>query len=68
MITVASSSSWFIPALVTGVPGVLVILLAVGNILLGVTWLPNVGRLLGPQVEQPDDGDHQWWANGLPIS
>jgi hypothetical protein len=60
-------TSWFIPALVTGVPGLLLIVLVLGNILLGVSWLPNVGRLLGPEPEEPDDDEHLWWASGKPL-
>jgi hypothetical protein len=67
LVSMDSPASWFIPALVTGVPGLLLILLVAGNILLGVSWLPNVGRLLGPELKEPDDDEHLWWAAGRPI-
>lgn len=63
----SNPGSWFIPALVTGVPGLLLILLVLGNVLLGVSWLPNVGRLLGPEPDEPDDDEHMWWAAGRPL-
>ncbi len=68
LVRLDSPGSWFIPALVTGVPGLLLIMLMVGNVLLGVSWLPNVGRLLGPEPDEPDDDDHLWWAAGRPLS
>ena len=60
--------AWFIPALVTGVPGLLIILLVVGHVVIGLSWLPGVGRLLGPAPEEVDDDRQLWWAAGRPIS
>ena len=68
MLTMDAPVSWFIPGLVTGVPGLLIILLVMGNVVLGVSWLPGVGRLLGPEPDQPDDDDHVWWAAGRPLA
>ena len=62
------SSTWIIPALVTGVPGLLVLVLVIGHIFLGLSWLPGVGRLLGPTPEEVDDRRHVWWAAGRPIN
>ena len=62
------SATWIIPALVTGVPGLLVILLVVGHVALGLSWLPGVGRLLGPTPDEVDDRRHLWWAAGRPIT
>lgn len=63
-----SAAGWFVPGLVTGVPGLLLILLVLGNVLLGVSWVPNVSRLLGPEPDEPDDDEHLWWASGRPLS
>jgi len=64
LVNSGSPATWFIPGIVTGVPALLLVLLVLGNVLLGASWLPNVGRLLGPEVEVPDDEDHLWWAAG----
>jgi hypothetical protein len=61
------SGTWFIPALVTGVPGLLIIILVLMHALLGLSWLPNVNRLLGPELDAPDDDDQVWWAAGRPL-
>jgi hypothetical protein len=65
---VGAPVSWVIPALVTGVPGILIILLVVAHVLIGASWLPAVGRLLGAEPETADDDTHIWWAAGRPIS
>jgi hypothetical protein len=36
------------------------------QLVLGVSWLPGLGRLLGPEPDRPDDESHLWWANGKP--
>ena len=68
IVSVDQSATWFIPALVTGVPGLLVILLVVGHIVIGLSWLPGVGRLLGPTPEDVDDDRQLWWAAGRPVN
>jgi hypothetical protein len=67
LVRLDNPASWFIPAFITGVPGLLLIILILGNVLLGVSWLPNVGRLLGPEPDEPADDDHLWWAAGKPL-
>ena len=67
MVMVDQPVSWFIPAVVTGVPGVLIIAIVAVQLLLGVSWLPSLGRLLGPVPDRPDDDSHLWWANGRPL-
>lgn len=59
--------SWFIPALATGVPGLLIILVVAANVLIGASWLPTFGRLLGPAPDAPEDDAQIWWAAGRPI-
>jgi hypothetical protein len=61
-----SSHVWFVPALVTGVPGVLILLLVLANMLLGLSWIPGVSRLLGPDQAPPEDDQQLWWAGGRP--
>jgi hypothetical protein len=67
LMTAGSPETWIIPGLVTGVPALLLIVLVLGNVLLGASWVPNVGRLLGPEPYVPDDDDHLWWAAGRPL-
>ena len=67
VVTVDQPVSWFIPAVATGVPGILIIAIVAVQLLLGVSWLPNLGRLLGPVPDRPDDESHLWWANGRPV-
>ncbi len=62
-----SSELWFVPGLVAGVPGVLILLLVAVHVIVGVSWLPGVRRLLGPETPAPDDEQHLWWAAGRPI-
>jgi hypothetical protein len=67
LLTLELPANWFVPALVTGVPGLLIIILVGTNVVLGFSWLPNVGRLLGPDPEVPDHDQQFWWAAGRPI-
>ena len=60
-------ASWFIPALVTGVPGFLIILLVAAHVVIGASGLSTVGRMLGAEPDEPDDDAHIWWAAGRPI-
>lgn len=62
-----SSEVWVVPGLVAGVPGLLILLLLAAHVLLGVSWLPGVRRLLGPEPPVPDDEQHLWWAAGRPV-
>jgi hypothetical protein len=59
--------AWLVPGLVAGVPGLLLFLLVLGQVVLGVGWLPNAGRLLGPEPPALPDQEHLWWAAGRPI-
>jgi hypothetical protein len=67
VVTVDQPVGWFIPAVATGVPGVLIIAIVAVQLVLGVSWLPGLGRLLGPEPDRPDDDSHLWWANGRPM-
>jgi len=62
----SSSQVWFVPALVTGVPGLLILLLVLANTLLGMSWIPGIGRLLGPEPSPPHEDQQLWWAGGRP--
>lgn len=44
---------WFVPAAVLGVPGALIVLLVVLQVLGGAVWLPVVRRSLGDQEQGP---------------
>jgi len=59
--------SWFVPGLVVGVPGLLVILIVTANLALGAAWVPNVGRLLGTAPPERATDEHLWWAAGGPV-
>ena len=67
VVTVDQPVSWFIPAAAAGVPGILIIAIVAVQLLLGVSWLPSLGRLLGPVPDRPDEDTHLWWANGRPV-
>lgn len=60
--------SWFVPGLVVGVPGLLLILIVTAHVALGAAWVPNVGRLLGPAPPERSTDEHLWWAAGGPIA
>lgn len=60
--------SWFVPGLVVGVPGLLLILIVTAHVALGAAWVPNVGRLLGPAPPERPTDEHLWWAAGGPIT
>lgn len=64
LLSANGSASWVVPGLVTGVPGMLILVLAAVNAVLGFGWVPGVGRLLGPEPDVPDDESHIWWAGG----
>jgi hypothetical protein len=59
--------AWLVPGLIAGVPGLLLVALVVGQVLLGRGWLRQVGRLLGPEPPAPPDQAHLWWAAGRPV-
>lgn len=67
VVALGAPESWFIPAMVTGVPGLLIILLVGAHVLIGASWLPTIGRMLGPEPDEPVDDAHVWWASGRPI-
>ena len=60
--------SWFVPGLVVGVPGLLLVVIVIANVTLGAAWVPNVGHLLGPAPPDEASDEHLWWAAGRPIA
>ncbi|MGZ8474915.1 MAG: hypothetical protein ACXWWQ_01635 [Candidatus Limnocylindria bacterium] len=59
--------TWFVPGLVVAVPGLLLVILVMLNVLVGAAWVPNVGRLLGPAPPDHSTDQNLWWATGRSI-
>jgi hypothetical protein len=59
--------AWLVPGLLVGVPGILILVLVLIQVVLAGSWWRVVERLLGPEPPPPPEDGHLWWAAGRAV-